>query len=1252
MTELQVYSVSIEDRHPPALAVGYDREETLDDEFSEHARGPAIEVGRRGAVVYVFGRDAEARSVCVRVEGFKPCLYYEVRPGDEAEALRSELEAEARRAVRDPGAVQGVSVRRARFAHFYDYEPDPASPSGRRAHDYWIARYPTLAAWRAACRLRQLDDDEREDEGALKAAALERIQGLRTAHEWFVDPTTRFLHDAGITPGGWVRVPGAQTVEQRVSTCDLELGAALDGFVALPERTLDAPYTVLYYDIETLGLDPHTASAIQVSLVFVRGGVVDKHLVALGSVAPIEGVTVHGCVSEADLLRVTRREVVRGDPDFVVAYNGVNFDNNFLAVRAQTLGVDVFWYLSRFALRKSRLRELKLNSSGMGDNTLRYFDMPGRANFDWFQKLKLEHTSEPSYKLAHFAQKFCGDDKEDMHYKEIPVLQAGTAQDRARLGSYCVHDSLLLHRLDEALTLVVGIIQFAQVFRILPEWVHFRGQQVRYVAQLLRTVRACEAVEMLMQLPTRGLSGEGVTSYGGATVNDPKKGFYKQPVVTLDWMSLYPSLMLAHNTCPSTLVRDPALFEHDGVVAHRVSDEMTTRFATKHKGVLPRILEELLDERKLAKKRMKAHAAAAKDAGKSDAERAREAALVKVMNGRQLALKVSANSVYGANGATVAGKYYCLAVSATVTYEGRRAMEIKKEILPQRFPGIDVIYGDSVAAATPLLLRDAATHAVSVASCASLAAHCLTWTPTADGKELGRFARATEAWSDAGWTPVAAVFRHRAPGKRLFRVSTRTGVVEVTEDHSLVRADGTPLPPRACVVDGTELLHAWPAVGALPVVRECDDALPPEAARALGAALSAGTVDDPSLAARLSTALHASRVAKAAVVAGSGVLAAGGLRVADGAAALALFALLRDLGHARAFVAAVDGRCAHVVGVDGGAPFPPPGVVRCVECVGALGAGDYVYDLTTASHHFHAGVGDLIVHNTDSVMVTFAGVTDVQETLSLGEEAATFVTEEFARRGYPSMVLEFEKTYWPYLLFKKKRYIGLKYEPGDGAMVCKGIDAAGVETERKDTLPFLKDIYYDVRDALILKIDPQLALARLDAHLQTLVDDKVPIERMTMSKSLSATYQKEELVVQACVNRRRLEREPGSEMAPGERVEYVILEGHPKAKACELAECAHHAKAHRLPLNRMYYLEHMIHKPMKSLFEIVEGADVGPVFARAKAALDRARLGVGEGMRAFFTTGAASAPASAPATRTHVPRPPAPRPKAKRPKAT
>lgn len=124
--------------------------------------------------------------------------------------------------------------------------------------------------------------------------------------------------------------------------------------------------------------------------------------------------------------------------------------------------------------------------------------------------------------------------------------------------------------------------------------------------------------------------------YEGAVVIEPTRGFYKEPIATLDFASLYPSIMMAHNLCYSTLVP-----------AHRVKnykpEDLTKtpngdyfiKIPVK-KGIVPMILEDLLGARKKAKLEL----AKATD----PFEKA-------VLDGRQLALKISANSVYGFTGA-------------------------------------------------------------------------------------------------------------------------------------------------------------------------------------------------------------------------------------------------------------------------------------------------------------------------------------------------------------------------------------------------------------------------------------------------------------------------------------------------------------------------------------------------------------------------------------------------------------------------
>ena len=51
-------------------------------------------------------------------------------------------------------------------------------------------------------------------------------------------------------------------------------------------------------------------------------------------------------------------------------------------------------------------------------------------------------------------------------------------------------------------------------------------------------------------------SGSDDDTFEGAIVIEPKKGFYDMPIATLDFASLYPSIMMAHNLCYTTLISE------------------------------------------------------------------------------------------------------------------------------------------------------------------------------------------------------------------------------------------------------------------------------------------------------------------------------------------------------------------------------------------------------------------------------------------------------------------------------------------------------------------------------------------------------------------------------------------------------------------------------------------------------------------------------------------------------------------------
>ena len=100
----------------------------------------------------------------------------------------------------------------------------------------------------------------------------------------------------------------------------------------------------------------------------------------------------------------------------------------------------------------------------------------------------------------------------------------------------------------DKLMCLVNYIEMARITGVPFSYLLSRGQSIKVLSQLLRRANAEGYV-----IPA--LKGEGSDEqYEGATVIEPKKGFYDVPIATLDFSSLYPSIMMAHNLCYTTLL--------------------------------------------------------------------------------------------------------------------------------------------------------------------------------------------------------------------------------------------------------------------------------------------------------------------------------------------------------------------------------------------------------------------------------------------------------------------------------------------------------------------------------------------------------------------------------------------------------------------------------------------------------------------------------------------------------------------------
>lgn len=415
-----------------------------------------------------------------------------------------------------------------------------------------------------------------------------------------------------------------------------------------------------------------------------------KMIFTLDTCAPIPDATVFSFRDERVMLSAFREMIVFVDPDILTGYNFVNFDLNYLVVRSRSIDVPNLRNLGRVIDVATSVRNSTLSTRALGTHENKDINCEGRISFDCLEFVRREYKLK-SYTLNAVSAHFLKEQKEDVHYSQIGHLQRGNAETRKRIALYCIKDSVLVLRLLEALCAVVNTIEMARVTGIPISMLLSRGQQIKVTSQLMRKCR-----ELNYFFPTLKVQGgEREIAYEGATVLDPLKAFYDVPIATLDFASLYPSIMIAHNLCYSTLLPDGEA----SVARFRLTpdDYIKTpagKFfvkASKRKGLLPTVVQDLLAARKKAKTELK------------KASEGNDSLLKMVLDARQLALKISANSVYGYTGASQMGQLPCLPISESITAFGRQMIDTSKSAVEERYKaGVGgatadavVVYGDT-----------------------------------------------------------------------------------------------------------------------------------------------------------------------------------------------------------------------------------------------------------------------------------------------------------------------------------------------------------------------------------------------------------------------------------------------------------------------------------------------------------------------------------------------------------------------------
>ena len=809
-------------------------------------------------------------------------------------------------------------------------------------------------------------------------------------------------------------------------------------------------------------------------------GFESRHSIALAprGLAEVADAVAVAARSEKEVLLAWAQHVAEVDPDVLCGWNIFGFDWEYVWDRAGELGVrdELAVAFSRLGSAPATFKRVWSSSSAMGDNYNRYLAIPGRMSVDLMKLVQRERQLD-SYKLDSVAQEFLGEAKHDVSPQDIfRMFKGGRPEDLRTIAEYCVQDCALVNKLIAKFKTIENTSQMANVCSVPLSYIFMRGQGVKIYSLVVKTCAAqgvlvptvrpcenggctarpaydhvaswadrekrrdrrcaqCKLPGMTIVLPGDDVEGDGgegaadgdvpayaaTDKYEGAIVLDPKPGMYlDDPIVVLDYNSLYPSSMISENLCHSTIVLDEARYGAVQGATYNtvVVDGVPFKFCSSIQGMMPLILETLLRERKNTRKRMeyatletadgRRHTglpAGVKDGVEtlldvSSGERVDVtlADVVKradtydafekaVLDGLQLSLKVTANSLYGQTGARTSA-IHMKAIAACTTAVGRAHIIKAKAYVEEKFEG-EVVYGDSVLPHTPLTLqvvdghgeaivaalaaRDVANVSACVAS--KRAIQRAQWLPhpgllkAGDQKEQyvppADGPGALRAWTHVGWARVRRVIRH-VTAKAAYRVTVGGGgVVDVTEDHSLLRADGREVKPTELCA-GDALLQAGAATKGARIAPPPKNALNHVNVYA----------DDDEGRVRIVAASHVA------------------------AQATALHYAARGYAFDSTETPLVDDDDAFitVAMLPPGACPPPPGRVVSVERLDPLPAGCFVYDLETEAGVFAAGVGNIIVKNTDSIFIKFPmgglkGRDALAEAIRRGQEVERHIGE-------------------------------------------------------------------------------------------------------------------------------------------------------------------------------------------------------------------------------------------------------------------
>ena len=232
--------------------------------------------------------------------------------------------------------------------------------------------------------------------------------------------------------------------------------------------------------------------------------------------------------------------------------------------------------------------------------------------------------------------------------------------------------------------------------------------------------------------------------------------------------------------------------------------------------------------------------------------------------------------------------------------------------------------------------------------------------------------------------------------------------------------------------------------------------------------------------------------------------------------------------------------------------------------------------------------------DTDSVFINFKpkdeegnllkGKEGLKKAIELGVEAEKYV-QNFLETPHK---LEYEKTFWPFILFSKKRYIGHKYEFD----VDKYKETSmGIVLKRRDNANIVKHVYGGVIRNIMINRDIPRSISELRADITRMVNREFPLDMLVITKTLKGTYKNPDQIAHKVLAERIGKRDPGNKPMVNDRIPYVYIEYKEKKGQTILQgdriENPDYIKENKLTPDYKFYITNQIMKPVCQIYSLI-----------------------------------------------------------------